>query len=172
MPPPAAPASAGGPPGPGAGKRLPLWAWLAAGAGGLVIGFLFLRRSPGADSDGQTDAEGGEGKPQEAAGAVVVEPLADDLLAALGLRPYTGGGTGEGGGGGGSGDGSGGGSGSGSGNGGTSAPQTAIVSQFDVGSLAPAFTSQPVFSGFTGTPTIQPFPTISPTSPSAKFVPQ
>lgn len=106
MAPPTAPAGAPAPTKPGAGKRLPLWVWLAAGAVGLVVGFVFLRKRPPEAGAGEED-EGEIGSASKPAGGAVVQPLDEAMLEALGLSPagpgYGGwsGGGGDGGGGGG-----------------------------------------------------------------------
>lgn len=70
-----------------AGRRiggLPAWAWVAAIAGGLIVGFLFLRRADAAvDSEGTGSAAGPAARPPGGgAGAGLLPP---ELLEALGL---------------------------------------------------------------------------------------
>src|SRR3990172_12270107 len=87
----------------GPGKRLPLWAWAAAAAGGLVLGYFFLRQS-GVPPEEDAAAQARQVEAPGAPGGV-----APDVLEALGLRPPSG--DGGGGSSSGGGDGSGGGGG-------------------------------------------------------------
>lgn len=83
----------------GTGKRLPLWAWLAAGALGLLVGLLLLRRqgAGGASPEGPPSDEGQPSGGGGGGGAIPTE----EAMEALGLRPpttaYTGSTYGEGG---------------------------------------------------------------------------
>lgn len=101
MAPPAAPT----PPGARPKGKLPLWAWLAAGAVGLLVGFFLLRQqAPQAEDAEAEDEDTTAASARGTSGTAVVEPLTEDELGALGLRgSYQVPGSGEGGGGGGDG---------------------------------------------------------------------
>lgn len=70
---------------------VPIWAWGAAIAVGLIVGFVFLRKPQSAAAEG---APAGPGAPPSSGGGGTIA-LPPDLLAALGLRPPAGSGGGE-----------------------------------------------------------------------------
>ena len=69
---------------PKVGKRMPAWIWIAAAGVGLVIGFVFLRKSSAASADTNAGATPSPGTPVDQSG--VPAPVSPDFLKALGLQ--------------------------------------------------------------------------------------